>query len=298
MKRGTPDHFKVHDLARRLSLPRYAAIGLLESLWHVTAKHAPAGDIGRLPDDQIAFYIGWDREPSRLIDSLVDARWLDRHAEHRLIVHDWWDHCDNAVHQVMARSKQFFANGTSPKTSPLPLEDRKAADAFYRTRASFEEPIEPAGSIRVPASSRRAPVGNTAAADGSLPLPKPMPLPEPLPKPKTQRPIALAEPPPDPLNTPAFHSAWKDYEAHRLEMKQKPLSDRSRTAKWIEMAAWGHDAAIQSIRNTIANGWRGLFEPSLKFNAKEGKPHDADRHRAAKRAVEYQQSPIVVPRLT
>ena len=49
MKRGTPDHPKVAKLASMIGLPIPWAlpytVGLLEMLWHFTAKFAPRGDI-------------------------------------------------------------------------------------------------------------------------------------------------------------------------------------------------------------------------------------------------------------
>ena len=48
MKRNTIDHPKTKALARALGLPLYSGVGVLEALWHWTARHAPAGDVGRL----------------------------------------------------------------------------------------------------------------------------------------------------------------------------------------------------------------------------------------------------------
>lgn len=298
MKRGTPDHFKVHDLARRLSLPRYSAVGLLEMLWHTTSKHTPAGDVGRLPDEQIAFYLGFEGSPKQMVDALVASRWLDQHPEHRLLIHDWPDHCDDATHMALARARKRFANGAAPKTQRLPNSERIAADAYY------------AGNLAVPtpeaASSHRDHGVTTPVAAVALPLPPPVPQPSPQPRPKPKNSSSAMPdaPPPDPLNTPAFLAAWKDYEAHRQEMKQKPLTPRSRHAKWREMAAWGHDAAITSIRNAIANGWRGLFQPSSR---KDSHDHSASRfpdrastgasvaHRIQRRAAECPEPSAPLP---
>ena len=63
MKRGTVGHPKLKLLARLLKLPPYAAVGLLESLWHLTAEQHPRGDVGRWRDELIAEGVGWDRDP-------------------------------------------------------------------------------------------------------------------------------------------------------------------------------------------------------------------------------------------
>jgi hypothetical protein len=47
MKRGTPEHPKTAHLMAALSIPRPYAVGILELLWHFTARYAPRGDVGR-----------------------------------------------------------------------------------------------------------------------------------------------------------------------------------------------------------------------------------------------------------
>ena len=59
MKRGTPDHPKVYDLAERLKVKRPTALGYLELLWHFTAVYAPEGDIGRYSDKRIEGAMDW-----------------------------------------------------------------------------------------------------------------------------------------------------------------------------------------------------------------------------------------------
>ena len=84
--------------ARLLEIPIYAAVGLLESLWHATARYAVLGDIGRLPDEEIAEAVGWDPSTAeRLVQAILDARWLERHTDPnvRLLIHDWAEHADN-----------------------------------------------------------------------------------------------------------------------------------------------------------------------------------------------------------
>jgi hypothetical protein len=47
MKLNTIQHPKLFRLKRRLSLQTWGAVGILESLWHLTATHAKDGAIGR-----------------------------------------------------------------------------------------------------------------------------------------------------------------------------------------------------------------------------------------------------------
>ncbi len=110
MKRTGIDHPKARRLAKLLDIHHYAAIGILECLWHFTARHAITGDVGRWSDEEIAAAIGWpEDEALRLINALTDSGWLDRHEAHRLIVHDWGDHCDEAVKKTVGRKGWQFA---------------------------------------------------------------------------------------------------------------------------------------------------------------------------------------------
>lgn len=125
MKRGTPRHPKVDDLAQRLGIPKYSAVGILELLWHFTAEFALAGDVGRFSDEVIARAVCWDDASmmlgssqdrtikkndaaSWLISCLVEAGWIDKCDCHRLRVHDWNEHADQTVERVLAKRGQRF----------------------------------------------------------------------------------------------------------------------------------------------------------------------------------------------
>jgi hypothetical protein len=132
MKRGTAHHPKVADLAARLDKPKYAAVGILELLWHFTAQFTPAGDIGKYSDAAIADPIGWKDDPTALINALVAAKWLDIDPTYRLIVHDWWAHCEDSVHIALARQTMLFAQTHKERTEnaqkAFPVLSRLARD--------------------------------------------------------------------------------------------------------------------------------------------------------------------------
>ncbi len=96
MKRGTPRHPKTYILAKTLGIRLPEAVGILEMLWHHANQHTPCGDIGSLPDEAISEAVCWHKKPSSLIDGLVSSRWLEKDLEHRLILHDWPDHCEQS----------------------------------------------------------------------------------------------------------------------------------------------------------------------------------------------------------
>src|SRR5574343_1463671 len=117
MLRGTPGHAKTAALAAHLNVPIYAAVGLLEMLWHFTAQSARQGDVGKWPDGAIAAACRWDRDPAEFVEGLVAAGFLDRSPEYRLVVHDWHDHADKSVRQALARFGQGFVTGGSRNVS-------------------------------------------------------------------------------------------------------------------------------------------------------------------------------------
>lgn len=109
MKRGTPEHPKTVALARALGVHRVVAVGTLELLWHWTARYAARGDVGRYPDETIAEGVLWEGEPTKLVSALVSAGWLDECPVHRLIVHDWSQHADDATKKALQRNGLDFA---------------------------------------------------------------------------------------------------------------------------------------------------------------------------------------------
>jgi len=108
MKRGTPEHPKTRILTEKLAAPTYAACGILELLWHMTARYAPRGDIGRFSDAAIADHLDWKGNPELLVAALVDSGWLERDVTHRLIIHDWKDHCEQSAKRWCERNKVDF----------------------------------------------------------------------------------------------------------------------------------------------------------------------------------------------
>lgn len=110
MKRGTPNHPKVFELADALSVRQPTAVGYLELLFHFTATYAPAGNIGRYEDKRIAAGVNWVGRIDKLIDGLVKSGFVDRDPVHRLVIHDWHDHADEAVKKRLERAGTPFAS--------------------------------------------------------------------------------------------------------------------------------------------------------------------------------------------
>ncbi len=93
-------------------------VGLLERLWHATATSAPRGDIGRYDDELIAEMMGWNGPAEVLVNALADSGWLDRHQEHRFVVHDWHDHAPNYVKGNVIKAGGFLSEAGHPLGLP------------------------------------------------------------------------------------------------------------------------------------------------------------------------------------
>lgn len=160
MKRGGADHPKTLQLAAILGIPKYAAVGVLETLFHVVGQHLPCGDLGRWPDDRIAIAIGWDQEPERLIAGLLQAGWIEPHPEARLVVHDWAEHAEDLVKKLVARRGWVFYGTRTTKVEqsqnisenfrnvqekslipiPIPIPEEGAVETAPDTSVLEQEP--------------------------------------------------------------------------------------------------------------------------------------------------------------
>jgi hypothetical protein len=110
MKSGTESKSKFRQLKRRLQLRYWQVVGILETLWRVTQADAPAGDIGKLDDEEIAAALEWEGDPGTLINALVETRWIDQDDDFRLIIHDWSEHAPNHLVGAFRKHGKLFAD--------------------------------------------------------------------------------------------------------------------------------------------------------------------------------------------
>jgi hypothetical protein len=200
MKRGTPDHPKTLRLMEELQCSKVVAVGVLELLWHFTSTYAPRGDVGRFSPAQIAKAIGWEGDPEALIAALISCRWLDRRRRCGLLVHDWPEHADDAVHMSLARRGIRFATGAVPSMRRFSEQERKKLEASFRAHA-----------VRTPCA---------------------MPLPEPEPVTTTPLPPSGGETPANPPNPPAGAGGSAATKALDAETR----AERARIAGQVELA--------------------------------------------------------------
>lgn len=150
MKANTPEMMKFKKLRRKLNESRRGTIGLLEGLWIETARNSPTGDIGRFTNEEIAIMVDWDGDPDILVDAMVECRWLDVCATHRLVVHDWADHCPTYVKGGLARQKRSIAIATTSEVQPIGTTSNESASSseVLSTKPSQAKPIQAKPSER------------------------------------------------------------------------------------------------------------------------------------------------------
>ena len=187
MKRNTSVHPKLTQLASELKIRKYAAVGLLELLWHMTAQFAPEGDIGKFQDTDISLQLDWRGEPFRLVSALVKCRWLDTDPKYRLIVHHWSAHSDSACDKYLADCGRHYADRQPPRRKGLlpllnPPSETKSDDKSSQVTTSddksrlpkpipkpMSKPLAVAVASSVPDSAEAATPGSEPAAAAEEP---------------------------------------------------------------------------------------------------------------------------------
>lgn len=114
MLKGAFTSPKIRVFAAKIGVPFPHALGMCGMLWNFAADHAPCGDVGRHDDGSIAIALEWPGDPVALVSALVAARLLDEHPQHRLIVHDWKDHCPQYVRAKVARMGMSLVRTSVP----------------------------------------------------------------------------------------------------------------------------------------------------------------------------------------
>lgn len=167
MKQSTLGCMKFARLQAALGTPHRGDVtGILEMLWQFAGANAITGAVGKFRDEEIAAWMGcrlFDRTPSEMMELLVECGFLDAHPVHRLVVHDWHDHCASFVKGNLARYGGKFAN--------LPDDDPRQPNPV-RSRAPAIATAQEAAKAHAKAPAReRATIPNQAIP--SLPPPTP-----------------------------------------------------------------------------------------------------------------------------
>jgi len=263
MKRGTTKHPKMQRLARALDCPKLMAVGVMESLWHFAAQYCQPGDIGRYSDREIADAIDYDGDATQLVAGLREARWIDAHDVHRLVLHDWFEHADDAVHISLARSVRRFASGEMPHLTRLSTKEREEIEAKF------------CAHTKRTASARRAHRSAPKAPQSALPSPA-LPCPA-LPSPtKETAPSASAE-------VGGFGEFWKAYPRKTA----KAAAERAWRSLTIAGTLPAVDVLLAAVTQAARSpGWqkdRGQFipHPATWLTGRRWEDESPSTHRAA-----------------
>ena len=124
MKEGVETTVKFKKLKRRLAMPEWQVIGLLESIWKLARTSAQAGDIGRFSNEDIAASIEYENDADELITNLVECGWLDVDEEFRLVVHDWSEHVPTYIKGNFAKHNRRFADQVAKQRAKQPAKQR------------------------------------------------------------------------------------------------------------------------------------------------------------------------------
>lgn len=252
MKTGTPDHPKMLDLADWIDQatggalracgvdPEALAVGMMERLWQWAAKYCPAGDVGRFSSARIASAVGWRGDADALVAALIQIGWCDADADGNPIIHDWPEHCEDAVHARLARKREYFADGSRPRLTKLESSEKQEALRYYEGAG---QPPAPVGNRRQPAAevgARRLP----DAPGGALPGPGPLPKPKPEPREGPPRAREAASTPPAP-------------EAPLPENREGGVvnsSERSKPPEWAAPETWAEACRLADLIESAPTG--------------------------------------------
>lgn len=267
MKRGCPEHPKTLDLAARLNRPRRDTVGLLELLFHFTAQYAPEGNIGRYSNKRIAAALDWTADPDRLLSALIASGWVDQDPVHRLITHDWKDHCDRTTLQRLSR------RGKLPLESPNQATHESILTERGMTSGGNHPPVEinpdgkghdlgwQPGGNRVATSlcqksENQLDTEKVCTQIGSVRVTPPVPVPVPIA-------IAIAIPPPVTSTDDGFDfPAW--FESLYALGPKKGFKHQARGAM-----ATDPRIADQDFRREIETGWKLWAEyMAVEFHSK------------------------------
>jgi len=100
-------------LADELGIMEPFAVGLLEVFWHWVAKYRPSGDLTGVRPSLMARSIRYTGDAQGLWDAFLRCGFVDV-KDDKYLVHDWSEHADNAVHQLLKKRQEHFADGCAP----------------------------------------------------------------------------------------------------------------------------------------------------------------------------------------
>jgi len=117
------EHHKTYALAAALKVERFAAVGLVVSLWTWAVIHAQDGDLSKYPDEAIASACMWKKKPETLLNALKATGFMTDN----MMIHDWEEYAGKLIdrreanarrnREARARANTKKEKGDAPKAS-------------------------------------------------------------------------------------------------------------------------------------------------------------------------------------
>jgi hypothetical protein len=145
--RAVDDHPKLSRLKFILHCGRGEAMGYLEAMWHFAGRYTPQGNIGKYTDADIEAWIEWEGDAGMLMQAFITSGWIDESDHHRLLVHDWHEHADDATRLSLKRKKLSFLTNSHDIVQTVSLQSSDSVATVSGLPGAVPEPVpEPVNS--------------------------------------------------------------------------------------------------------------------------------------------------------
>lgn len=294
-KRGTLEHPKTRRLGRALNLPAWAALGLLEALWHWVSRYCPEGLLTDEDIEDCADTIRFDGGGAGLAEVLESCGLLDRQ-DGGWYVHDWHDHADETTKKALEKAGKRFANGSQSRRFTKKTEPPKQCEQFDSEAESECEQF---------ANDSQPPHEPNATAKPSLAKPNQALLTPPTPPDGGEVKPALVEEPPPPDEPPKRQRrTWADVCREMSEAMPKHAETlaiwfKFRASKpggvWVpatvaenvaEFASWPVERLKAAVRHSIRNSYQAIYEPKGSHIGADSAQRESMQDRVVRRAAE------------
>jgi len=236
----------VVTVAARLKIGEDAIVGKLVKLWGWAQEHTTDGNARGVTEEFLDRYTG----APGMTQALIDVGWLERveqpgtaiPAGIRFPKFERWNSQGAKRRALVAERVRKHRSGGNANGNAGSVTEALPQDRTGQDRrGQGKPPLPPCG-------------GNATEAAPTVTIP-----PE--------------------LDTPDFRAAWGEWKAERRAKRVKPYTPRGEAAQLIKLAGFGPAVAQDAIRQSIANGWAGLFPE--KVATQQARPQAPQTARAA-----------------
>lgn len=124
MKEGTENTLKFKKLKRRLQMPEWQVIGILEAIWKLGRTSAQDGHIGKYSNEDIAAHLEYAGDADELISALVETGWIVEDKQFRLYFNDWSEHVPTYLKGNFAKHKRKFVDQIVKERDGRPIIEK------------------------------------------------------------------------------------------------------------------------------------------------------------------------------